>query len=218
MSLPTPYFDDGNGIVIYHGDCRSILPSLAAAAVDLVLTDPPYGIDLDTDYANGKHRDGTIHDRIAGDSEPFDPSHLLTFKRLILWGANCYADKLPPSPVWLSWDKVTQNGLNLRIAEHELAWTNCISRPRVFRHMWSGGYRASERSTAYHPSQKPVALMQWCLSLVKNTSSVLDPYMGSGPVLEAAKRLGHRAIGIELSERYCEIAARRLSQEVLQLW
>jgi DNA modification methylase len=136
----------------------------------------------------------------------------------ILWGANHYASKLPDAKGWLAWDKATKNGLDLKQAEIEFAWTNCVSRPKGFRHMWSGAFKASERGERYHPTQKPVALMAWCLSLLPQTdAAILDPYMGSGPTLIAAKETGRRAIGIEIEERYCEIAAKRLSQEVLPL-
>jgi DNA modification methylase len=212
-----PYYER-DGITIYHGDCREVLPTIETASVDLVLTDPPYGIALDTDYASGKLRNGAVHIAVYGDDEPFDPTPLLRFRRLILWGANCYANLLPQSTKWIAWDKVLRNDLNLRIGEHELAWTNCVGRSRMFRHLWSGGYRASEQHTALHPCQKPVALMQWCIQLVPEVQTVLDPYMGSGPVLRAAKTLGRSAIGIEIEERYCEIAARRLQQDVLPLF
>ena len=79
--------------------------------------------------------------------------------------------------------------------------------------MWSGGYRDSERGTSFHPCQKPVALMRWCLSFCDGT--ILDPFMGSGTTLRAAKDLGRQAIGIEIEEKYCEIAANRLRQKVL---
>jgi len=209
-----PYFQD-NDVVIYHGDCRDILPTLEP--VDLVLTDPPYGIGLDTDYNKGKFAWGTTHEAVTGDNKDFDPVFLLGYKRLIIWGGNCFASRLPDSKVWLAWDKVIQNGLHLRIAEMELAWTNCIHRPQIFRHMWSGAYRDSERGAKYHPTQKPVALMGWCLGLVPDAQTILDPFMGSGTTLRAAKDLGRKAIGIEIEERYCEIAARRMSQSVMVL-
>jgi len=219
-SMKPYYRDERAGIVIYNGDCREMLPGLSAASVDLVLTDPPYGINLRTEWAGSgnKHGFGSRHEKIVGDDAPFDPSHLLRFQRLILWGGNCYANRLPASPVWLAWDKVTKNGLKVRIAEMELAWTNLAGKPRVFRHLWSGNYRASEQGTAYHPAQKPVALMSWCICVAKlerTTPTILDPYCGSGSVLCAAKDAGCRAIGIEINERYCEIAARRLEQGVL---
>ena len=155
------------------------------------------------------------HLPVEGDAGPFDPSPLID-RPAILWGANHYASRLPDSKGWVFWDKATRNGLDLKQAEVEFAWTNCISRPRGFRHMWSGAYRDSERGERYHPTQKPVALMLWCIGLMPD-GVILDPYLGSGPTLRAAKDLGRRAIGIEIEEKYCEIAANRMQQEVLAL-
>ena len=152
---------------------------------------------------------------VFGDDRPFDPQPWIRYP-FILWGANNYASRLPDLRAWLCWDKVTKNGLNLRIAECEFAASNCDIRPRVFRFMWSGAFREDERGDNFHPTQKPVALMRWCLSLPGLPSgTVLDPFMGSGPTLIAAALEGRRAIGIEIEERYCEIAAKRLSQGVL---
>lgn len=208
-----PYYEE-KGIVIYHGDCREILPSLPK--VDLVLTDPPYGIDYDPQSHKYEHTTAS-HSKIEGDEAGFDPAPLLSAGAAhILWGANCYADKLPARPSWLTWDKVLQNGFKLRIAECEMAWTDCVGRSQVFRHLWSGAYRQSESDQFLHPTQKPVALMSWCMTRSGVPDGVvLDPFMGSGTTLRAAKDLGRKAIGIEIEEKYCEIAAKRLSQEVL---
>ncbi len=206
----TPYYEHA-GVTIYHGDCLEVLPSLA---FDAVCTDPPYGISLDTSARWPWLAD---HEPVEGDTEPFDPAWLLALAvPTILWGANHYASQLPDARGWLAWDKATRNGLDLKQAELEFAWTNCVTRPRAFRHLWSGGYRASEQRTRFHPTQKPVALLSWCLGLLPKTASVIaDPYMGSGPTLIAAKARGLRAIGVELDERYCEVAASRLGQEML---
>lgn len=207
----TPYAS-GADWTIWHGDCRAILPTLDKGSVDAVVTDPPYGIGYDPQSRKnvGDHHG---HERIVGDSEPFDPSPLLGFGRLVLWGANCYADRLPVEPCWLAWDKVTRGGLELRIAEFELAWTRGIRRPQMFRHLWSGNYRASESGEFYHPTQKPIALMEWCVGLISEPEeTILDPFAGSGPTGVACIRTGRKFIGIEIEERYCEIAARRISQ------
>ena len=206
----TPYYEAG-GVTLYCGDCREILPTLTFGAV---VSDVPYGIALDTSARWPWLADQKA---IEGDGEPFDPTWLLDFNiPTMLWGANHYASRLPDARGWVAWDKATRNGLDLKQAEIEFAWTNFLSRPKAFRHMWSGAFRDSERGTRFHPAQKPVALMKWCLSLLPDGSAVIaDPYAGCCPVLIAAKDLGRRAIGIEIEERYCEIAARRLSQDVL---
>ena len=220
MSLPTPYYHDAKaGITIFYGDCREILPAIEADSVALVLTDPPYGINYNGPGATGQRKHVYDYrrqiDAVTGDAGPFDPSPWIRWPA-ILWGANCYASRLPDQPVWLCWDKVTRNGLNLRIAECEFAWTNCVGRSRAFRFLWSGAYRADEQRETYHPTQKPVALMRWCASLPGVPQGmILDPFMGSGTTLVAAKLEGRPAIGIEIEERYCETAAKRLGQEVL---
>jgi DNA modification methylase len=211
-----PYYDQG-GITIYHADCADVLPDVDPARVDLLLTDPPYGIGYDSGHA--KHQGSSI-DRgmVVGDDSPFDPSHLLHYGRAIIWGGNCFASKLPDWPGWIVWDKVTQNVSQMRGAEAEFAWTNFVTRSRVFRHLWRGAYRDSENGHHVHPTQKPVALMRWVLdNWTEPGDLILDPYMGSGPVARACADLGRRYIGVEIVEEYCEAAVNRLGQMAMVL-
>ena len=212
------YYSDGS-VTIYHGDCREVDLSDFRG---LVLTDPPYGIAHPTDYhSRGRGALAQCNDYppVFGDDKDFDPAWLLDIgDARILWGGNYYADKLAPVSGWLVWDKERPDDLDQ--ATCELAWTDCIKGVRRFRHMWNGMLRASERdSRPVHPTQKPVELMKWCMTLrwTREYAHVCDPYMGSGTTLVAAKDLGRHAIGIEGEERYCEIAAQRCSQEVLAL-
>lgn len=215
-----PYFEEA-GIQIFHGDCREVLPKLAGVSVDLVLTDPPYGIRYDpsgkaSSTSWGKKDNFTKADKVVGDDQPFDPQHLLGFPRLILFGANHYADKLPPSPSWIVWDK--REGFSTNdFGDCEMAWTNLGGPARIYYHRWDGMLKASEKGVPRcHPTQKPLKLMMWCLQRASEAKSVLDPYCGSGTTLIAAKSLNLTAIGIEIEERYCEIAANRLRQSVMQ--
>lgn len=213
-----PYFEE-DGITIYHGDCREVLPELQA---DALVSDPPYGISYSPGrggkgwFPNGKTFTGD--DLIVGDAEPFDPRGLLSFERVVLWGANHYADKLPPMPSWIVWDKRCDNALSNDFADCEMAWTNQGGPARVFRHLWNGLLKDSERGERrLHPAQKPLALMAYVVSkYTEEFDVVLDPFMGSGTTLRAAKDLGRRAIGIEIEEKYCEIAAKRLAQKVFE--
>lgn len=204
-----PYYDDDHGIVIYNADCRDVLPLIPAGSVDLVLTDPPYGLgarlhDGGTWSTNPKYDAMLDWDRLVPEAEI---SRLVTIaQRAIIWGGNYYP--LPPTRCWLSWSK-TNNVPTM--ADFELAWTNLERPSKEFR------YRIHPDGVNKHPTQKPLALMRWCLELVQEAALILDPFMGSGTTLRAAKDLGRRAIGIEIEERYCEIAARRLDQMVLPL-
>ena len=213
----TPYYSD-DLVTIYHGDCRDALPMMFDQPESwVVVTDPPYGIA----YVHGRGRYWPVGGTpIIGDAEPFVPQFLLApGVPTVLWGANHYASRLPDSPSWLVWDKRTPGFTNHQ-ADCELAWTNLGGPVRIFRKPWSGGGTlARENGTAkraIHPAQKPADLMRWCVSLAPN-GVILDPFMGSGTTLVAAKSLGRKSIGIEIEERYCEIAATRCSQEVLGL-
>ena len=208
-----PYYER-NGITIYHGDCREILPSVSA---DAVVSDPPYGIG----FVKGAGGKGAHNVRniapVYGDDQPFDPSPWLSYKDVILWGANHFAALLPHGR-WLAWDKL--NGVESydSFSDVEFAWHNKRAADRIFRYLWKGICRDGERETRRaHPTQKPIALMKWCIGFVAEDAVILDPFMGSGTTLVAAKETGRKAIGIEIEERYCEIAAKRLEQEVLPL-
>lgn len=213
MTLPAPHYDHG-GITIYCGDSREILPLLGR--FDLLLSDPPWGRNLDTAPRQRNRRASDPgHCVIAGDDKPFDPRSLLDVSDCaVLWGANHFASRLPDSPCWFCWDRVASGS----VTDVELAWTRGLRflTVRLFRHQWAGVLRASENAAAVlHPTQKPVALMSWCLGFFPEAKTVIDPYMGSGPVAKACKDRGLRYVGIELVEEYCERAVQRLAQEVL---
>jgi len=206
--------DCKDGQTIIHGDCREVLPLLDK--VDLVLTDPPYGINHPTDYRSRQRSKITAcndYPPVHGDNQPFDPMPWID-QPAIIWGGNYFTDKLPVSSGWLVWDKERPDTLDQSTVE--LAWTNCIKGARRFRWLWHGCMRRGQEGLV-HPTQKPTELMEWCLSWkwTEGLQLVLDPFMGSGPTLRACKNLGRRAIGIEIEEKYCEIAANRLRQEVL---
>lgn len=206
-----PYYEDSH-VTIYHGDCREI-----SVSGDALVSDPPYGISLDTDYRRFKGRsDSRVWEPVTGDCEPFDPRPWLErFPVSVLWGANYYSDRLPTGK-WLIWNK-RDAGPSRVLADAEIAWHNAPGKSvRVFNWFWVGCYRQGEMGEeVYHPTQKPIALMQWVLRDVAAHGVVVDPFLGSGTTLVAAKSLGRRAIGIEIEERYCEIAAERLAQDVL---
>lgn len=214
---------------LYLGDCREILPGIGA--VDAVVTDPPYGqsYKVNTFYAGGTRenavvqRNGStlrvrpnVYDPIIGDDEPFDPTHLLSLAPdIIIWGAHKFGHQLPEGS-FLVWDKVP-TGKKRDQGDGEVAWINRPGAPlRIFRLLWDGlcvGVGARHEVTAgqkrHHPMQKPEALMVWCLGFT-TAALVLDPYMGAGATGVACARLGRRFIGIEIEERYFDIACRRI--------
>lgn len=213
MELPKPYYENENG-KLYHGNCLDIMPLLDP--VDLVLTDPPYGIG--ESYKRNNRRKNlanpTDYDFYDWDRKPASPIMIKLCmsagKKTIIWGGNFF--NLPPSQKWLVWDKINSGCF----ADCELAWTNLTGAVRIFRHMWNGMCRQSEKNVKrVHPTQKPIALMLWCLQL--HYGSVLDPFIGSGTTAIACECLNRQWIGIEISEKYCEIAAKRIEKEREQL-
>jgi DNA modification methylase len=199
----TPYYEHA-GITIYHGDCREVLPTLNP--VDLVLTDPPYGYGWKTNYS--RFTKG-YHDKraIAGD-EPTDLSFLFSMDcEKMVFGFNCIDTPKPGS--LLVWDKRGADGWSFLSDGEAAYWSTGVG---VYIFSKNGQQARSE--AGLHPTQKPLSLMRWCIELAKTEGTILDPFMGSGTTLRAAKDLGRKAIGIEIEERYCEIAARRLGQEV----
>jgi DNA modification methylase len=199
-----PYYEQ-DGITIYHGDCREILPELPK--VDLVLTDPPYGIGKK--MSGGTWGKADKYAEMREWDKPLEQSFARSLCFLapivIIWGGNYY--EFPPSRCWFVWDK--QNAVHT-VADCELAWTN-LERP-VKR--FSGPVGVHDTG---HPTQKPIKLIQWCLRQAEEARMILDPFMGSGTTLVAAKHLHRQAIGIEIEEKYCEIAAKRLAQGVLPI-
>lgn len=220
-----PYFEE-DGITIYCGDCREILPSLPSAG--LLLTDPPYGIKYRSNHNSGWRR-GTDQAKwsrnenfpgIVGDDKPLDPEHLDSCAPLVaVFGGNYCAPSLGPSRCWLVWDKRVDTGSDNQ-SDCELIWTNFDMPCRIYRHLWRGIIRAGEENVAraekLHPHQKPIGLLSWIIRLSGiESGTVIDPYCGSGSTLVAAKRMGLKAVGVEIDEHYAEIAAKRLSQSVL---
>ena len=212
----TPYYSD-DAVTIHHGDARDILPTIGK--FDLLLTDPPYGLG-ESRGSRTKSREKLARCTDYGESD-WDDSlidvRLLTLARSVsdkqvIFGGNYY--DLPPTSCWLVWDKV--NGDN-DFADCELAWTNLKQAVRLKRHQWHGMIRVGKESR-FHPTQKPVEVLRWAIVQAgDDVRTVMDPFAGSGTTGRAAKDLGKRSVLIEREERYCEIAAIRMAQEVLKL-
>jgi DNA modification methylase len=202
------------GATLYLGDCREILPTLGR--VDAVVTDPPYGIRYDRAAAAGSGKKSGngfgfkgVYEATGWDDTTADEPVRLAIsiaQAAVVFGGNYY--DLPPSPCWLVWDKET----NGQFADCELAWTNLQQLVRRLRHMWNGGIRKGREERHGHPTQKPIELMEWCLGFMPE-GMALDPFMGSGTTGVACVRLGRPFIGIEIDERYFDVACRRISDE-----
>jgi len=216
----TPYYEE-SGITIWHGDCREILPGLPK--VDLILADPPYGINLNTD--NSRFSGGTAGNMakrgngigsaggspIVGDGDSFDPRFLLDYgSEQIIWGWNHFPDMLPRGTC-LVWLKRHDDAFGSFLSDAETAWLSKGHGVYCRRDLSNNAIA----NTRVHPTQKPVGLMVWCLGFAPKANLILDPFMGSGTTLVAAKQAGLSCTGIEIEERYCEIAANRLRQGVL---
>lgn len=217
MALPDPYFQR-DGVTLYHGDARELFPSIAAwGGLGAMVTDPPYGIGYESGH------EGDLPRAIAGD----DDVELRDFA-LRAWGqraAACFATWrcVPPTPPrgCLVWEKAAGGMGDLSFPwapRFELVW--------IFGEGWAGRRTSSvlRGSTVttwntgparrLHPHEKPVDLLEQIIGKAPGRF-VVDPFAGSGSTLVAARAAGRRAVGIELEERYCEVAALRLSQGAL---
>ncbi len=202
----TPYYEQ-SGVTIYHGDCRDVIEQwegLRTQSFDLLLTDPPYGI-----YERGGkwgHKADLSWDKVPADATLMTSLRSLT-RHQVIWGGNYFS--LPPSRGWLAWRKPDRVA---SAADFELAWTSFDMNARLITY----SIAATNPERVGHPTQKPEAVMLWTLQQVPvSVETIIDPFMGSGTTLVAAKRFGRQCVGIEREEKYCAMAVKRLSQEAL---
>jgi DNA modification methylase len=193
--------------VLYQGDCLEVMPALGMVGFPkglAILTDPPYGLAQ-------KLQGGTWGKKFAGADYDWDARPpLLDWignTPAIVWGGNYMG--LPPSRCWLTWYK---RDAVRTMADCEHAWTSFDANAKLFD--WTIAATNAER--VGHPTQKPVALMEWCLGFLPYAETILDPFMGSGTTLVACAKLGRKGIGIELDESYFEIACRRVEEAYRQ--
>ena len=192
---------------LYLGDCMEILPTLPR--VDAVITDPPYGIGADTHQgkaANGWRQYGEGGWDAERPNKEVIVACISKGQVSIVWGGNYFTDFLPPSMQWLVWDK-GQRGFSL--ADCEFAWSSQKNAARVFDYARALAMQDGKQ----HPTQKPLALMRWCIDQCKNhPQTILDPFMGSGTTGVAAVQMGRQFIGIEREPKYFDIACKRIEE------
>ena len=193
---------------LYLGDCRDILPTLGK--VDAVVTDPPYGIGADKAASKNKGKWGwsyygeTDWDSSRPPPEVFDLI-LKASKEQIIWGGNYFTDLLPPTMQWLVWDKGQRD---FSLADCEFAWSSQQRAARIFDYPRARALQDGKE----HPTQKPIALMKWCIEMLPKADTILDCFLGSGTTGVAAVQMGRDFIGIERGEKYFDIACRRIEQ------
>ncbi len=206
---------------LWLGDCREVLPLLPDC--DLILTDPPYGIGADKgkngaiSFNGSKPIKRAYHPENTWDNERPDLDLIaLTVGKgefAVLWGGNYFADYLPATGRWLWWDKCQTMP---SYGDGELAWTNFKqTTPKKF--VYANNKLFADRVERHHPTQKPIQLIEWCISLApQKTQTIVDPFMGSGTTGVACVRMGKKFTGIEREKKYFDIACRRIEQAYAQ--
>lgn len=206
---------------LYLGDCLLILPTLDG--VDAVISDPPYGMNLNTDNSRFSGGNAASVSRrgngigtgegvgIIGDAEPFDPSPWLNFGRVVLFGCNHFAARLPAGTS-LVWIKRNDDAFGSFLSDAEIAWMKGGHGVYCKRDLSMN----AEAKTREHPCQKPATLIAWCMDKAKvpEGATVLDPYMGSGTTGVACLRTGRNFIGIEIDPKHYETACERMAREI----
>jgi site-specific DNA-methyltransferase (adenine-specific)/modification methylase len=212
MTAPRRIERLSDGVTLHLADCREILPTLGR--VDAVVTDPPYGISAVArgEIGSGGKLPSRKFERSDWDNQTADQAVAMAIKlarHAIIFGGNYYA--LPPSSCWLVWDKLNTGDF----ADCELAWTNLRKAVRRIQFRWNGMIRQNNEPRGDHPTQKPLGVMRWCIQhLPDDARTILDPFMGSGTTGVAAVSLGRKFIGIEIEEKYFDIARRRIAAEL----
>ena len=197
---------------LYHGDCLEILPTLGK--FDAVITDPPYGIKV-TDFGGGRNGENgwKRHEQLRWDDERPGPAVfemiLQAGKAQVIWGGNYFTDYLPPTMQWLVWDKGQRE---FSLADCELAWSSQQRASRVFNYARGSALRDGKE----HPTQKPIALMEWVIERLDKPETIVDPFMGSGTTGVACARLGRKFTGIEIERKYFDIACERIERAYAQ--
>ncbi len=208
---------------LWYGDCLKAMEHIHIGVVDLVLTDPPYGISRDKGFGGFEGFGGAgvpiARNQYADDWDSERPPKeffdlIVSAKLCLIFGGNFFADILPRSTHWIFWDKLNTMPT---FGDGELIWTNS-KRKSIKKITYEYNGLLGKEGKRVHPTQKPVGLFVLILEERSEPGDlILDPMIGSGTTAIAYERLGRRWIGIEIEEKYCEIAAKRIEQERRQL-
>lgn len=191
---------------LYLGDCLEYMKSMPDKSVDVVITDPPYGIGIAGNPIRQRF-ERQDWDNAIPTADIFEQIFRVS-KNQIIWGGNYY--DLPPHKNYLIWDKYQPE--NFTLAMCEMAWTSYNSPAKIFR------YSVQREGSNIHPTQKPIALMKWCIGkLTDATDTIFDPFMGSGTTGVACMQLGRKFIGCEIDPTYFVIAEKRIKQAAMQM-
>src|SRR3990167_5464453 len=196
---------------IYNGDCLEVMKTFPDKSFEWIITDPPYGIGADKGVGGFGESNTDKHyeddwDKNTPTQELFDEM-LRVSKNLIIFGGQFFTDKLPVNGHWIVWDKKGDIAFKNPFGDCELAWTN-LNRKSVKKYSFiQQGFVSDTQDSRYHPTQKPTELLEAIISdYTEPTDKILDPFLGSGTTVIAAKRLGREFMGIEIREDYCRIA------------
>lgn len=204
-------------MTLIHGDCLKEMKKMPDKSVDLVLTDPPYGIGIASKgtVGGGKLAKVTNYGNQEWDNKIPNKDYFNEMFRIsknqIIFGGNYFVEYLYNSPCWIVWNKERSDA---NFADCELAWTSFKSPTKKVRFKWDGMLQGNmkEKEKRYHPTQKPVSIMAWILrKYSKENDLICDPFFGSCPVGIACKELNRRFIGIEINKEYYDIAQKRIA-------
>ena len=193
---------------IYHGDCLELMKDIPDKSIDLVLTDPPYGISINNNMGRRKGDKPSDYKKCDWDKSRPDKIYFDEIQRIsknqIIFGGNYFADMLPPSSCWLVWDKGFSEDLSF--AQIELVWSSFTSSSKKCK-------MSSSQKDRVHPTQKPIKLIEWCLNKYSDEGmTIFDPFLGSGTTAIACINTGRNFIGIEKDEDYFNLAQKRVKE------
>jgi DNA modification methylase len=197
---------------------------------DMVFTDPPYGMNLDTDYSKIKGSKkakikggGKKYNKVIGDHNDFKPTLITTIyknfgycKEVFIWGADYFAEHIENrnDGSWIVWDKRGGEEADKIVGScFELCWSKQKHKKDIARIKWMGAFGYADARNRVHPTQKPLALVEWFFKKWgKENDLITDVYLGSGSTLIIAEKLNRKCYGMELDEKYCDVIIERWEQ------